>query len=272
VTPPALEQEPSSRTHHLPAAGLVVVVTAGVAVLSETQGERGRLIAVAVLQVALVAAWVIATGIRGRLGSLALGAAAAAGADAAMLLPDRPQLDGLLAVLALGFLAAIVHQMTRPSPRPYLVASLAGVVLLLCSVSSLAVLLAVGRLDDGERALLTGVLAVGAALLVGHLLDLVVPRPQITAGVPCGLPGLVLAVLAAVAVALARRESGSLLDTLSALTYGAALGGVAALMSLGASYVVAERGGGGWALPVVQAVLPLAAAAPVAYALALHGT
>jgi hypothetical protein len=36
--------------------------------------------------------------------------------------------------------------------------------------------------------------------------------------------------------------------------------------------VVAERGASSWALPVVQAVLPLAAVAPVAYALALSGT
>ena len=48
-------------------------------------------------------------------------------------------------------------------------------------------------------------------------------------------------------------------------------GGVAALMAVGASYVVAERGTPSWSLPVVQAVLPLAAAAPVAHALALYG-
>jgi hypothetical protein len=272
VTPPALDHELSSRTHHLPAAGLVVVATAATTALSITQGDLGRLIAVALLQLALVAAWVVATGIRGFLGSLALGVAAAAGADVAMLLPDRPQLDWLLAVLGLGFLVAVVHQMTRPSPRLYLVASLAGVVLLLCSVCALAVLLGVGRLDDGERALVTAVLAVGAALLVGHLVDLVLPRPQIAAGVPRGLLALVLAVLAAIAVAVLRRDGGTLLAAMSAVTYGAALGGVAALMALGASYVVAERGEAGWALPVVQAVLPLAAAAPVAYALALHGT
>ena len=272
MTSPALDDELSSRTHHLPAAGLVVVATAATTVLALTQGDLGRLIAVALLQLALVAAWVVATGIRGFLGSLALGVAAAAGADVAMLLPDRPQLDWLLAVLGLGFLAAVVHQMTRPSPRVYLVASLAGVVLLLCSVSALAVLLGVGRLDGGERALVTAVLAVGAALLVGHLVDLVLPRPQIAAGVPRGLLGLVLAVLAAVAVALLRRDGGTMVTALSATTYGAALGGVAALMSLGASYIVAERGEAGWALPVVQAVLPLAAAAPVAYALALNGT
>jgi hypothetical protein len=271
VTSPALDEALPARTHHAPAAGLVVVVTALAAVLSTTLDGAGRLGAVVVLQLALVAAWVVATGIRGFLGSLCLGIAAAVGADLAMVLPARPELDALLAVLGLGFLAAVVHQMTRPAPRLYLVASLAGVVLLICSVCALAVLLGVGRIEDGERAVLTAVLAVGAALLVGHLVDLVLPRPQIAAGVPRGLLGLVLAVVAAVLVALLRRDGGTLLATMSAVTYGAALGGVAALMALGASYVVAERGQASWALPVVQAVLPLAAAAPIAYALALNG-
>jgi len=264
VTPPALDVELSPRTHHLPAAGLVVLTTGGTAALSLALDDLGRLIAVALLQLGLVAAWVVATGIRGALGSAALGVAAAAGADAAVLLPRRPELDWLLAVLGLGFLAAVVHQMARRSPRLYLVASLAGVLLLVCSVSALAVLLGVGRLD--ERALVTAVLAVGAALLVGHLVDLVVPRPRIAAGVPRGLLGLVLSVVAAAAVGYLRRDG----DALQAAAYGAVVGGIAALMGVAASYVVAERGQAGWALPVVQAVLPLAAAAPVAYALTLY--
>ncbi|WP_369139455.1 hypothetical protein [Modestobacter versicolor] len=271
MTPAALDQELSRRVHHLPAAALVVL-TAGAAVgLTVEAGDAGRLAAVVALQVVLVAAWVVATGIRGAVGSVALGVAAAAGADAAMLLPERPELDWLLPVLGLGFLAAVVHQMTRPAPRLYLVASLAGVVLLLCSVCALAVLLGLGRIDDGEQALVTAVLAVAAALLVGHLVDLVLPRPEIAPGVPRGLVGLVLAVAAAVAVALLRRDGTTLVSALSASTFGAALGGVAALMAVGASYVVAERGQASWALPVVQAVLPLAAAAPIAYALALNG-
>jgi hypothetical protein len=270
VTPAALDEELSARSHHLPAAGLVVLATGGAVLLSATLGGTGRLVAVAALQLALVVAWVVATGIRGSTGSLALGVAAAAGADLAMLLPERPELDWLLAVLGIGFLAAVVHQMSRPSPRLYLVASLAGVVLLLCSVSALAVLLDLGRIEDGEEAFGTALLAVGAALVTGHLVDLVLPRPQLAAGVPRGLSGLVLSVAAAVLVSLLR-QGGSTVSAPSAALYGAALGAVAALMALGASYVVAERGRSSWALPVVQAVLPLAAAAPIAYALALNG-
>ena len=105
---------------------------------------------------------------------------------------------------------------------------------------------------------------------VGAVVDVVLPRPQIAPGVPRGLLGLVLSVGVGVAVALLRRTPGGLADALAAATYGAAIGGVAALMAVGASYVVAERRQRGWALPVVQAVLPFAAAAPVAYFLSVQ--
>ncbi|MCZ2827856.1 hypothetical protein O2W14_03275 [Modestobacter sp. VKM Ac-2986] len=272
MTATGVDVELSRRVHHLPAAGAVVVATALLALLPVALDDAGRFAAVLVLQLALVAAWVVATGIRGSTGSLALGGLAAVGADLAMVLPERPELDRLLAVLGLGFLLAVVHQMTRPSPRRYLVASLAGVLLLLCCVSSLAVLLAVARVHDGAQAVQTAALAVGGAVLAGHLVDLVLPRPQIADGVPRGLLGLVVAVLAAVVVTLLRRDGGALVDALSAAVLGASLGGVAALTAVGASYVVVERGAPSWSLPVVQAVLPLAAAAPVAYALALYGT
>ena len=270
MTTAVLERELSPRAHHLPAAAAVVVATALLAGLPLLRGEGGLLAAVGVVQLALVAAWVVATGIRGFLGSLALGIAAAAGTDAALLLTERARLDALVVVLGPVFLAAVVHQMVRPAPRRYLVASLAGVVLLVCAVCSLGVLLTVGRLDGGPRLVGTAVLVVGATLLVGHLVDLVLPRPQIAYGVPRGLLGLVLAVLAGVAVAVLREGAATLVDALGAVIVGTVLGAVAALTGLGASYVVAERAQRGWALPVVQAVLPLAAAAPAAYALALY--
>lgn len=270
MTSAVLDAELSPRAHHLPSTGLVVVATALLAGLPGILGVPGLVVAVAVLQFGLVVAWVVATGIRGFRGSLALGLAAAAGADVALLLPDRARLDQLVVVLGLAFLAAVAHQMMRPAPRLYLVASLAGVLLLVCCVCSLSVLLMVGRTDGGTRAAVTAALVVGAALVAGHLVDLVLPRPHLAAGVPRGLSGLLVGVLAAVVVSLLRRDGGDLVAAMSAVTSGAVLGVVAGLMALGASYVVVERAQRGWALPVVQAVLPLAAAAPVAYALALH--
>jgi hypothetical protein len=270
VSHATLEAELPRTAHHVPAAGVVLVGTGLLVGLPALLGDTGRLGAVAVLQVGLVAAWVLATGIRGFVGSLGIGVLAAGGADLLMGLPERPDLGLLLLVLGPGFLLSVVHQMARPAPRRYLVASLAGVLLLVCAVVALSVLLALGRTPEGPRLAATAVLVVGAALVVGHLVDLVVPRPALAPGVPRGLPGLVLAVLAGVGVALLRRQPGDLLDALSAATYGAAIAGVAALVGLGASYVVAERPQRGWALPVVQAVLPFAAAAPVAFFLALQ--
>ena len=87
-----------------------------------------------------------------------------------------------------------------------------------------------------------------------------------------------IVVLCGAAVVLARGSAdagvGGLPRPVAALLLGAALGAVAALGGLAASYIAVEspaetaRPARGWALPVVQAVLPLAACAPLALALA----
>jgi hypothetical protein len=269
VSHAALETALPARAHHLPAAGLVLVGTGVLVGLPAVLGRPGLLVAVIVLQLALVAAWVNATGIRGFVGSLGIGGAAAIAADVSMLLPERPQVDGLLAVFGATFLVAVVHQMLRPAPRRYLVASLAGVLMLVCSVCSLAVLLTVDRTLDDSAVTASAVLAVGATLVVGHLVDVLVPRPVIADGVPRGLAGFLLGVVAAIAVLVVRDGGRTAEALLSSATAGAVLGGIAGLTAIAASYVVAERPQRGWALPVVQAVLPFATAAPVAWALAL---
>jgi hypothetical protein len=90
--------------------------------------------------------------------------------------------------------------------------------------------------------------------------------------VPRGLLGLVLAVAAGAGVAVARRGVGGVGGVLSAATFGAVLGAVAALVAVAASYVVVETDPGpgrgrAFGLPLVQALLPIAACAPVALAL-----
>jgi hypothetical protein len=267
-----------AREHHLPAAGTALVAVALLDGLSHVLGDSGRLAAVLVLQLALVVAWVLTTGIEGFVGSLVIGAAAAGAADLVIMLPERPRLGGLLAVLGIGFLAGVLQQMLR-RPRAAVVASLAGGILLLCAVSALSVPLLTGRAALGPALSTAAALAVGAALIVQHLADLVLPRPRVADGVPRGLPGLVLAVLAGAAVAFLRRgdglvAAGALPDTLAALLYGAVLGGGAALAGLAASFLAVEDPAEGtagpvrtWSLPVVQAVLPIAVCAPVALAL-----
>jgi hypothetical protein len=268
----------TAREHHLPAAAFAVLAVALLVGLPELFGQTGRLAAVLVLQLGLVLCWVLVTGAQGFAGSLAVGAGAAVAADLALVLPADPELGELLAVVGVGFLAVVVQQMLR-RPRPELVASLSVVVVVIVAVASLAALLLLGRTDAGSERALVALLAVGTTLVVGHLVDLVLPRPQLADGVPRGLVGAVLAVLAGAAVAvLAAGLVGDVLDEQRALVHGAVVSGVAALTALVASYVVVEATAGDdgpaeeqrfsrWVLPVIQVALPLAACAPVVLAL-----
>jgi hypothetical protein len=195
-----------------------------------------------------------------------------------LVLPERPAMGGLLVVFGVGFLAVVLQQMLR-RPRTDLVASLSGEVLLFCVVAALAALLLLGRAAGGAGRAALAVVAVGTALLVGHLVDLVLPRPQVAADVPRGVLGLVLSVVAAGAVTWVLKDVGDVAGDLAAAGLGVVLGGVAALTAVAASYVVVEatapEGDGQelgphvslWSLPVLQVVLPIAATAPVALAL-----
>jgi hypothetical protein len=277
VTSPALRSALPARVHHLQPVALTVLAVALLAGLPELFGAEGRLAAVLVLQLGLVLTWVVVTGIQGFAGSLGVGAAAAVAADLVLVLPRRPELGDLLVVLGLGFLVAVLQQMFR-RPREGLVSSLAGSVLLLTAVGSLGVLLLLGATEEGHDRALVAVLTVGSALLVGHLVDLVLPRPALATGVPRGLIGLVLSVAAGALVAFLGRHVGGPAGAVPALVLGVALAGVTALVALAASYVVVEAtaaegdedtaapGVSPWALSVIQAVLPFAACAPVALA------
>lgn len=265
-----------ARVHHLPPAVLAVLAVALLVGLPQVLDGLGRLAAVLVLQLGLVLAWVLVTGIEGFAGSLAVGAAAAVAADLVLVLPERPSLGGLLAVFGVGFLAVVLQQMLR-RPRTDLVASLSGGVLMFCVVGALGALLLLGRGPGGTGRAAVALTAVGTALLVGHLVDLVLPRPRLATDVPRGLAAFVLAVVGAAAVTWLLRDVADLSGAPTAAGLGAVLGAVTALTAVAASYLVVEATGGDggelaprvslWSLPVVQVVVPIAAAAPVALAL-----
>ena len=269
MTATEVRREPATRVGLLSTAAVAVGATALLAVLDAAAGGVGRLLAVAVLQAALILAWVPATGIPARAGGPALGLAAAAGADLLLVVPERPEIGSLLAVPGLGLLAAVLHQMLRHAPRRDVVGSLAGVLLLVCAVTALAVVLLLPAAGD-EATGTTSLLVVGTTLLVGCLVDLVLPRPPVAAGVPRGVPALVLSVLAGAAVAVVRSGADDVTTVIGALLAGLALGAVTALVGLAAGYVVTGARVRAWAAPLLQAVLPVAAAAPVAFSLVLQ--
>jgi hypothetical protein len=271
----ALDTRPAARARHVAAA---VVAGAAVALLllaPDQVGEHGRLVAVLVLQAVLAAGWLLATAPAGAVGVAVPGAAAAVGADLAvgLLAPsgDPPGPGLLLAVLGPALIAAVLHQMLRRPPRTDVVGSLGSVALLVAAACALALLLLPDVVGDEDGIGGSPLLVVGAALVAGHLVDAVLPRPALAEGSDRGVPGLLAAVAAGVVVALAESGTGELVDVVSGTTTGLVLGLVAALAGTAASFVLGEsRGRGAVAGGVaVEAVLPLAVCAPVLLALAV---
>lgn len=264
-----MEPELSRLRHHAPAAVLAAVATVALIAVPERFGLTGLVVVVAVLQLVLVLSWGIALGFRGHLGAGLLGAGTAVAADVVLLRGEDEGLAPLAAVLALAIVASFGHQLLRAAPRREVSDSLAGDALLAVSVVALSSYVVLYRVTDGTVLLDACVAAVGAAVVTGHLVDLIAPYPRIVEGVPRGLLGLLAGTAAAVLATIWRAGATELVERLGAIILGAILGAVACLIAIGASYAVAERRGRGPAQTCVQAVLPFAAAAPIAYLLSL---
>lgn len=271
--------------HHGPA----VLAAAGMSLVllgAPQQGTtNGAVLAVGALQVTLVLAWPIALVFRGYVGAALIGAGAGAAADLVILRGSDdgpPGAEGsstpfaadsgfgsLAAVLALAFVLAFVHQLTRRPPRREVTDSLAGDALLAVAVVAASTYLVLFQLTDGPALLDMCVAAIGAAVVTGHAVDLVLPYPRIVDGVPRGLLGFVLGTGAAMLAAKYSGGADRLVEQLGALILGGVLGGLACLIAIGASYAATERRGVMLAQAAVQAVLPFALAAPVAYLMSI---
>ncbi len=256
--------------HHAPAGVLAAVATGALVLAPQQFGPTGLLVAVVVLQVALIGAWSRATGTRGYVGSLIIGAGTAVVADTVLALQAEPDLGPLGAVLALAFIAAMLHQLSRAAPRRLATASLAGICTLTVTLIALATLLLLYRITDGSEVYVAIVVASGGAVVVGHLVDLVLPLPRIAPDLPRGLTALLLSVGTAIAAAVTMSDADGLTERLGAVIVGAILGLVAALLAVAASYIAADRRKPSWSVPWLQALLPLAGAAPVGFFLALQ--
>lgn len=256
--------------HHAPAGVLAAIASAALILAPREFGPTGLLVTVTVLQIGLIAAWTRATGTRGYVGSLVIGAGTAVTADTVIAMQAEPDLAPLAAVVALAFIAAMLHQLTRSAPRRLATASLAAISALAVTLVAMAALLLLYRVTDGSAVYVATVAATGGAIVVGHLVDVLLPIPRITPDLPRGLLALLLSVGTAIAAAVILSEPEGLQEILGAAIVGAIVGLISALLAVAASYIAAERRHFSWSLPFLQAILPLAGAAPVAYFLALQ--
>jgi hypothetical protein len=265
-----------ARVEHVAAAGIAVAAAVALALAAQF-GRAGLATGLAVLQGLLVVAWVVGTGLPGRIGGLLIGAGAAAGADAALLIRQPATLAAVLGVLGLCVPALLVHQLSRGVVRVRVTESLSGVTVLCTAVTGLAAHLALARAVDGPRLVSAAVLAAGLALVVGHLVDTVLPVPRLSQDVPHGLLGVGLAVAVGALVGAAHAYGAARIDLAGGVALGAVVAGAAALVAVGVGYLAQTVEPlrvplVALAMPYLRVALPLAFTAPVGYLLGLYIT
>jgi hypothetical protein len=258
---------------------LAVALVVGAALtLAARAGATPLLIAVAGTQALLAASWVLGTVMPGRIGGLVIAALAAIAADVTTSVWPHGRLGTLLAVLGLAVPAMFIHQLARGAARVQVVSSLSAVAVLVLGEVSLPALLQLrhefGSSDVGGRVAAAAVAAIAGALVIGCLVDLLMPAPRFDPAVGRGLLGLIASAgLGGSLGYLMLRDELEYADGRSVFV-GAALGALAGLLAVAMAFVLqttpepaAELGRR--LRPVLAAVLPIAVIAPVAFLLCL---
>jgi hypothetical protein len=261
----------------LPTLAVALVVGAALA-LTARSGATALLIAVAAVQALLALSWVFGTVMPGRIGGLVIATLAATAADITTSVWPHGRLGTLLAVLGLALPAMFVHQLARGAARVQVVSSLSAVALLVLAEVSLPALLQLrhefGGGDLGGRVAATTVAAAAGALVIGCLVDVLLPAPRFDPAVGRGLLGLVASAGLGGSVGyLMLHDQIDYADGRSTFV-GAALGALAGLLAVAMAFVLHTTPEPTAALnrrlrPVLAAVLPLAVIAPVAFLLCL---
>jgi hypothetical protein len=263
-------------------AGLPVAAVAGAGLaFAAREGSLALLIAVAVVQAAIALTWIFGVALPGRWGGLIIGALAAGGADFAVSHWPHGRLGTLLAVLGLAVPLMYVHQLSRGAARVRVVASLGSVAVLVLAEVALPSLIQLRHEfvqtdggGTGGRVVAAAAGAVAAALVVGYLVDLIVPLPRFDVAVSRGVPALFAAAALGGAVGYLLLRGRVAFVGGRSVFIGAALGALAGLIAVGAAFLlhsVPEPVGllSRRLRPAAAALLPMAFLAPVAFLICL---
>lgn len=257
---------------------LVAAVVVGAGLVAAARASAvALLVAVAAVQALFALSWVFGTSMPGRRGAVIIAVAASGAADAVTSVWPDGRLGPLLPVLGLAVPAMFVHQLLRGAARVQVVSSLAAVAMLVLCEVSLAALLQLRHefgTEVGGKVASAVAAVLGGALVIGCLVDLLLPAPRFDAAVPRGLLGLVAATgLGGSLGYLLLKDVGQFGAGRGGFT-GAALGALTGLLAIAAAFVLHTTpepfsAFGRRMRPAIGALLPVAVVAPAAFLLCL---
>ena len=176
-------------------AGFAALLAIALILGSQTAAPDARTSYAIVLfgvQLLALLAWTTALRPPAAVATAAIVGVAALVADYLVVADDSPGLTPLFAVVAAGFVAAMVAQVIRPDDRQRAKDSWRSTLLITAGVVAYAILVVLTRQPLGSQAILLCCVGAGVALLVARLTDAVFPKPRIAAQVPRGAAGVVL--------------------------------------------------------------------------------
>jgi hypothetical protein len=253
-----------------------LVVGGGLA-LGARAGASALLVAVIVVQALFAAAWVFGTVMPGRKGALVIAVLAGGAADVTVSVWPDGRLGTLLAVLGLAVPAMFIHQLSRGAARVQVVSSLSAVAMLVLAEVSLPALVQLRHefgTSDGGKVASAAVAAVAGALVIGCLVDILLPAPRFDPAVARGLLGLIASTGLGGSVGYLMLKDQAEFSEGRSTFAGAALGALAGLLAVATAFVLHTTPQPPTVLgqrlrPVLGALLPIAVVAPVAFLLCL---
>jgi hypothetical protein len=256
---------------------VTALVVGGGLVAAARVSAIALLVAVAVVQGLFALTWVFGTAMPGRRGALIIAVMASAAADVVTSVWPEGRLGPLLGVLGVAVPAMFVHQLARGTARVQVVSSLAAVAMLVLCEVALAALLQLRHefgTDIGGKVAGTAAAAIGGALVIGCLVDLLLPAPRFDAAVPRGLLGLLAAAGLGGSLGYLLLKDVGQFGAGRGMFAGAALGALAGLLAIAAAFVLHTTPAPPSALgrrlrPAIGALLPVAVVAPAAFLLCL---
>jgi hypothetical protein len=242
---PLAEPEPADRPSpagSLGAAVLALAVAGGVAVAARS-GRVELLGALALVQALLIGLWLRLLRPPGPTVVGVLAGGLAVTADLLLYRQQTAELRTLAAVVAVAFPLALAGQLVRGVTREEVTAALAATMSLGVSMALVAGLLVAARLPGGRNVLVVAAAALGTAIAVARVVDLILPGPRFAPTVARGVPGLAAGALAGTAAGVAAAHVGGKISLMSGLGVGIAVAAVAVLADLAAGYLLVDRQG-----------------------------